>query len=180
MLIEQQVFNLNEVGEKSLNDITNECLCHFAYDLKHLLEADDGNCTWGTWNYKFFQDTYGSKIKYNSKNVVYEETLYNNEPWSVKDTCKVCYGLEWVEDCEYSGYYRFKDPDPTVPKMVHPKVCTERVNPTNRGCLALKGDIIDKNICKFNEYFGKGEFPFMTITIIRLGNKDHYFYTIHR
>lgn len=173
MLIEAIVFNFREVGEKSALDIKNECLCHFAYDLKHLLEADKGDCTWGTWNYKHYQDTYGSKIKYNSKSIVYEETLYNNEPWSVKDTCRACFGLEWVEGTEdTSGYYRF--PDHTVPKMVHQEVCTECV------CREFKSELANKNICRFHEYFGKGEFPFMTITMIRLGNKDHYFYTIHR
>lgn len=176
MLIEAIVFNFREVGEKSALDIKNECLCHFAYDLKELLEADKGDCTWGTWNYKYFQDRFGSKIKYNSKSIVYEETLYNNEPWSVKDTCRACYGLEWVEETERcSGYYRF--PDHTVPKMVHPEVCCERVCPTDR---EFKSEIADKNICKFDEYFGRGEFPYITITMVRLGNKDHYFYTIHR
>ena len=105
MLIEAIAFNLNEVGEKSIMDIKNECLCHFAYDLKELLEADKGEAKWGTWNYKFFQDTFGSKIKYNSKNIVYEETLYNKEPWSVKGTCASCYGLEFVEGSENTSSY---------------------------------------------------------------------------
>ena len=175
MLIEAVVFNFSEVGEKSMLDIKNECLCHFAYDLKELLEADTGESTWCTWNYKFFQDKFGSKIKYNSKSIVYEETLYNNEPWSVKDTCRACYGLEWVEGSEsHSGYYRF--PSHPVSKMVHPKICCERVTKENE----TKNELADKNICRFNEYFGIGEFPFITITMVRLGNKDHYFYTIHR
>ena len=38
MLIEAVVFNFKEVGEKSAADIKNECLCHFAYDLKELAE----------------------------------------------------------------------------------------------------------------------------------------------
>ena len=175
MLIEAVVFNFREVGEKSVLDIKNECLCHFAYDLKHLLEADDGNCTWGTWNYKYYQDTYGTKIKYNSKSIVYEETLYNNEPWSVKDTCRACYGLVYEEKENGSGCYRF--PDQPAPKMVHPEVCTECVHPMNR---EFKSEIAEENIRKFDEYFGKGEFPYITITMVRFGNKEHYFYTIHR
>ena len=174
MLIEVVAFNLREVGEKSIADIKNECLCNFAYDLKEVLEADEGNSTWGTWNYKFFQGTYGSKIKFNSKNIVYEETLYNHEPWSVKDTCRACYGLEYVEGTENtSSYYRY--PSHSVPKMIHPEVCCERVTDKE-----TKTELQLENVRRFDEFFGRGEFPFMTITLIRLGNIDHYFYRIHR
>ena len=174
MLIEAVAFNLKEVGEKSIADIKNECLCNFAYDLKEVLEADEGNSTWGTWNYKYFQDRFGSKIKFNSKNIVYEETLYNHEPWSVKDTCRACYGLEYVEDTENtSSYYRY--PSHTVPKMVHPEACCERVTSKE-----AKTDLQLENVRRFDEFFGRGEFPFITITLLRLGNVDHYFYRIHR
>ena len=174
MLIEAVAFNLREVGEKSIMDIKNECLCNFAYDLKEVLEADEGNSRWGTWNYKYFQDRFGSKIKFNSKNIVYEETLYNREPWSVKDTCRACYGLEYVEGTENtSSYYRY--PSHTVPKMVHPEICCERITDKE-----TKTDLQLENVCRFDEYFGKGEFPFMTVTLLRLGNVDHYFYRIQR
>ena len=110
MLLEQHVFNLREVGEKSLDEIKNECLVQFAYDLRNLLRNlnDIGG---GVWNYKFFQDNYGSSIKYNSKNIVFETTIYNNleDPWSVRGTCASAYGLEWVEGTELtSGYYRYR------------------------------------------------------------------------
>ena len=180
MLIEAVAFNLREVGEKSIADIKNECLCSFAYDLKEVLEADEGNSTWGTWNYKYFQDRFGSKIKFNSKNIVYEETLYNHEPWSVKDTCRACYGLEYVEGTENtSSYYRY--PSHTVPKMAHPEVCSERViNAFVDLCDEEKSKLQLDNVRRFDEYFGKGEFPFITITLLRLGNVDHYFYRMHR
>ena len=175
MLIEAVAFNLREVGEKSIADIKNECLCNFAYDLKEVLEADEGNSTWGTWNYKYFQDRFGSKIKFNSKNIVYEEMLSNREPWSVKDTCRACYGLEYVEGTENtSSYYRY--PNHTVPKMIHPEVCCERVRDKDEA----KSELQLENVRRFSEYFGLGEFPFITITLLRLGNVDHFFYRIHR
>ena len=174
MLIEAQVFNFREVGEKSLLDIKNECLVDFAYKLKELLEADKGERHWGVWNYKYFQDCFSSKIKYNTKSIVFEETIYNQEPWSVKDTCMRAYGLEWVEGTEEcSGYYRY--PRYELPKLTHPEVCTQYVTEKEE-----KTDIQLENVRKFNEFFGLGEFPFIKITLIRLGNKEHYFYTIHR
>ena len=174
MLIEARVFNFREVGERSLLDIKNECLVDFAYKLKELLEADEGERNWGVWNYKYFQDCFSSKIKYNTKSIVFEETVYNQEPWSVKDTCRSAYGLEWIEGTEeHSGYYRY--PAHEVAKLTYPFVCTECVT-----CKEEKTDVQLENVRKFDEFFGRGEFPFITITLIRLGNKEHYFYTIHR
>lgn len=82
------------------------------------------------------------------------------------------FNLEYVEATdEHSDYYRF------------------RKNPTHfcEGCECegfvgerLPEAQAEENIRNFYSTFGKGEFPFLTITIIRLGNKDHYFYTIHR
>lgn len=33
---------------------------------------------------------------------------------------------------------------------------------------------------QINEFYGVGEFPFMTFTVSRIGNKDYFFYTITR
>ena len=38
----------------------------------------------------------------------------------------------------------------------------------------------EERLRHFYTAFGQGEFPFITVTVIRIGNKDHYFYTIHR
>ena len=174
MLIEQKVFNLREVGEKSLDDIKNECLVQFAYDLKNVLEHID-EFREGTWNYKFIQDTFATAIKYNSKNIVFEETIHNdlNGAWSVRGTCMDVYGLEWVEGTEeHSGYYRYrKNAEKLRCSTAYGEECT---------CSESKTASAEENLRKFYEFFGVGEFPFMTIIIIRIGNKDHYFYTIHR
>lgn len=188
MLIEKPVFNFHEVGEKNFEEIKNECLVSFAVDLRIALtstdehirkfwidtsERYDGKCKEGSVaNYKNFQDFFGSKIKYNSKSIVFEETLYNglHKPWSPQQTCMDVYGLEYVEPTEEtSGYYRYRKNGPTL-------TC-------NTCCMEAVGDKREdheERVRHFYEAFGLGEFPFITITIIRLGNKDHYFYDIHR
>ena len=127
MLIKQVVFNFHEVGEKPFEEIRNECLVSFAVDLKIALTSNDKHirkfwadshvCNDGQTregsiaNYKVFQDNFGSKIKYNSKSIVFEETLYNypDGPWSPKRTCMEVYGLEYIEPAdETSGYYRYR------------------------------------------------------------------------
>ena len=194
MLIEQRVFNFQEVDERSIADIKNECLVHFATRLKELLEADKGTeevqvdwdkpaankkvkvsgRNWGIHNYGYFEECFSNRIKYNTKSIVFEETLYNQEPWSVKDTCRAVYGLEWVEGTdECSGYYRYRKGVTEV--LTHPRVCDQCA------CVSeTKTDLQLENVRNFDKFFGLGEFPYMTIHLIRLGNKEHYFYTIHR
>lgn len=188
MLIEQVVFNFHEVGEKSFEEIKNECLVSFAVDLKIALTSNnehlrkwwcdthtknDGRIGEGSLsNYKIFQDEFGTKIKYNSKSIVFEETLHNglNRPWSVQQTCMDVYGLEYVEASENtSSYYRYRKDGLT-------RTC-------DTCCCEFVGDRCadsEERLRHFYTAFTKGEFPFITVTIIRLGNKDHYFYTIHR
>lgn len=178
MLIEKVAFNFNEVGEKSLTDIKNECMVSFAYKLKEALTSNEEKIRkfWSESsiaNYKIFQDLFGSKIKYNSKNIVFEEVIYNNDRslWNLKQTCADVYGLEWVEpvDSNTSAYYRYKK---SKERLTCDTCCAEFVG-TER-------EAADECLRNFYKSFGLGEFPFMTITIIRLGNKDHYFYDIHR
>ena len=174
MLIEQRVFNFNVVDDRSFTDIKNECLIDFAYKLKDLLYSDTERI-WGTWNYKTFQDNFSTNIKYNTKSIVFEETVTNSNTsaWSVKEACMSCYGLELVpESKEHGSYYRYPEHDTAV--LVHPNVCTACVKDK------CQDEVSSKNLTHFDEYFGKVEFPFITITVIILGNKDHYFYTIHR
>jgi hypothetical protein len=191
MLIEQTVFNFHEVGEKSFEEIKNECLVSFAVDLKIALTSSeehirrfwadshvcyDGQTREGSLaNYKVFQDNFGSKIKYNSKSIVFEETLHNGmgKPWSLQQTCMDVYGLEYVTgDVNHSGYYSFKEDNV---RMTCPTVCCEYVGEKENFSKES-----EERLKNFYNAFSTGEFPFMTITVIRLGNKDHYFYRIHR
>lgn len=191
MLIENVVFNFHEVGEKSFEEIKNECLVSFAVDLKIALTSseehlrmfwcdthtrNDGQTGEGSLaNYKVFQDEFGTTIKYNSKSVVFEETLHNGmgRPWSLQQTCMDVYGLEYVEGTgTTSPYYRYKRDGVT---KTCDTCCMEAVNGNENYTKES-----EERLRHFFTAFSTGEFPFMTITILRLGNKDHYFYRIHR
>ena len=192
MLIEKSVFNFHEVGEKSLDDIKHECLEHFARLLKYALISNteeimrnfkirvDDDYKGSTLNYRAFEMLMGAHpIKFNSKNIVFEEMLNNNPgPFSVECTCADMYELEYVEGTEEtSSFYKFN-----VTQYDNPKGnCTcETECSCACECPENKRPNSAEYIRNFNKAFGVGEFPFMTITIIRLGNKDHYFYNIHR
>lgn len=189
MLIEKAVFSFHEVGEKGLDDIRNECLNHFASHLKEVITSDNKRYRifWqDEWpdnsgrmkkgcigNYKHFRDFFGNNIKYNSKSIVFEETITNNPDklWNVKQFCMDYYNLEYIEETEeHSGYFRYKSNN----KGLKDEDCC---------CAEWVGGLreeADEKLRDFYYTFGVGEFPFITITIIRLGNKEHYFYTIHR
>ena len=180
MLIETHAFNLQEVGEKSFLEIKHECLHDFASNLKEALTTTNSSIRsfWvtegSTANYKIFQDNFSTRIKYNSKSIVFEETLHNelDNPWSVRRVCMDLYNLEYIPKTdEHSDYYRYRK-DRNV--FCENCKCSEFVSEK------LDKDAAEENIRNFYNSFGIGEFPYLTIVIIRLGNKDHYFYMIHR
>lgn len=188
MLIEKQVFNFHEVGEKSFEEVKNECLVSFAVDLRIALTSTDEHirkfwcdthvCNDGTTkdgsvaNYKHFHDFFSTMIKYNSKSIVFEETLHNGigKPWSIQQTCMDVYGLDYIPATENtSGYYTYRKNSPT---LICDTCCMEAVGE--------KRDDSEERLKHFYTAFSAGEFPFITVTVIRIGNKDHYFYSIHR
>ena len=122
MIISNCVFNMNEVGDKSIQAIKSECLADFAYNLQSLIWSQE---TWSfnselgvnktcdsetpifstLAHYKTYEDAYGNPIKYNSKNIVYEEFISNDNSKrrGVKGTCADIYGLAEEKDGTY--YY---------------------------------------------------------------------------
>ena len=186
MLIENVVFNFYEVGEKGLADIKNECLSHFASRLKECLTssnerirrfwvdrvlstktAPDTPFQGSVANYKIFGDLYGSKIKYNSKSIVFEETITNNPEsiWNVKQYCMDMYNLEYIEETEeHSGYFRYK---PSSNRIAH-DTCECSVSSDRNEA--------EETLRNFYSAFGVGEFPFLTIKIISIFTKSvNYF-----
>ena len=189
MLIDAQVYGFREVNDQSFEDIKITCLAHFASNLREALTSKqerirkwwvdsatsyDGNHInkGSIANYKMFADFFSTHIKYNTKSIVFEETITNdpNAFYSVKGHCASFFGLEYIPATEeHSGYYRYR-------KDGIRQRC-------DNVCECFVGEKVpdeEERLRHFDEAFGKGEFPFLTIIIIRLGNKDHYFYTVHR
>lgn len=189
MLIDAQVYGFREVNDQSFEDVKITCLAHFASNLREALTSKqerirkwwvnsatsyDGKRTdkGSVANYKIFADLFSTHIKYNSKSIVFEETITNdpNAFYSVKGHCASFFGLEYIPATdEHSAYYRYR-------KDGIRQRC-------DNVCECFVGEKLpdeEERLRHFDEAFGKGEFPFLTITIIRLGNKDHYFYTVHR
>ena len=170
MLIETEALNLQEVGEKSLDAIKLSCLQHFAHCLREcILESNRSNLS-ETYNYTKFKNLYAEDIKYNSKNVIFESVIYNNGRYSVQDTCADLFMLRRIEaqDTSNTYFYEFwrNSKDDEEKDCCEAECCSKAVD-LNR-------------LLNFHKFFGVGEFPYITITVIRIGNVDHYFYRIHR
>ena len=187
MLLDNCVFNMNEVGDKTMQEIKSECLADFAYHLQSLIwsEEDWSFCEACTTNkadssspvfstlahYKSFQDAFGTPIKYNSKNIVFEETISNDRQnsYGVQSTCAAHYGLSKGAKEPYYSY--------TGEKLR----CATRYPDVGCECCAEENSENKKEALRnFHLFFGVGEFPYITICVIRVGNIDHYFYRIHR
>ena len=168
MLIDTQALNLQEVGEKSLDEIKRDCLAHFAHCLRELIldSFEENLCS--TSNYRRLNNEFAEEIKYNSKNTVFESTIYNHERFSVQDTCADMFLLKRIEAPDTSNNYSYefwRNP-------------FEQKEECEAECASKERNI--KRLLKFHQFFGIGEFPYLTIKVIRIGNIDHYFYTAHR
>ena len=187
MIIENKVFNMREVGDKSIQEIKSECLADFAYNLQSLIWSEenwsyDEHCTVNIADsksptfstlahYKTYEDTYGTIIKYNSKNIVYEELISNNKVNcdGVQTTCAKHYGLARGTEEECYSY------------ITEQLRCHSRYPNVGCECSAEEVSVNKKEALRnFHLFFGRGEFPYINIHVIRVGNVDHYFYTITR
>ena len=169
------------VEDHALCDIKNLCLEHFAERLEEVLTSGNSKFRqfWvdkgSTANYKFFQDWFGSKITYNTKNIVFEETITNNESqiWSVRDFCADYFNLMLAPQAgDEDNYYQFREESASGNRnCCHGESYVGSRRPKSEA---------DKAILNFYKSFGVGEFPYLVITVLRIGNKDHFFYRITR
>lgn len=178
---------MQEVGDKTIQDIKSECLADFAYNLQSLIWSNETwsfNSNYGVnrtcdssspifstiAHYKTYENSFGHSIKYNSKNIVFEELISNDKSKSrgVQGTCADMYGLTKDQDGTYS-YTKVRLTCATRYPNVGCECSPEEVS-------AAKSDALRD----FHLFFGAGEFPFINIHVIRIGNVDHYFYTITR
>jgi len=177
MLKKETVHNFRELGDNSIDDITNDCKRDFADKcfeiVKHylsMLKQDDESLTDSLFNiraYGIFDDK-GRHITYQNQALEYEE---------LKTDVK-----EYFKDYLERG-------------MVHeqPLCCKKDVEfCSNEVCEYLLQEVendvkedlgLTLTKPKYKRYealFGLGEFPFMMIRIVRIGNKRYYFYQITR
>ena len=175
MLVTEHVLYMGEVRDLTLEQIKRNCFTQFAINLKReLLENKPYPHKSGLQNYEFFNKEYGKKIQYNNKNITYKEMFSD-----LKDFCGQFFGLIQKD---------FKNPPTCVGAFSTWEVPTKEEYDTKvkkiweeTGMYTDSSEYENIKLCgNFTEFFGKGEFPFMEITLLRLGNQDYYFAQIVR
>lgn len=177
MLKKETVHNFCELGDKSIDDITYDCKRDFADKcfkiVKHylsMLKQDDESLTDSLFSIRAYGtfDGKGRRITYQNQAIEYEE---------LKTDVK-----------EYFKNYLERG-------MVHeqPLCCQKDVEfCSNEVCEYLLQEVENEikedlgltltkpKYKRYEALFGLGEFPFMIISIVRIGNKRYYFYQITR
>lgn len=177
MLKKETVHNFRELGDKSIDDITYECKCDFidkCYTLvREFLSTskDDNerniNNLFNIRAYNSFNDK-GRYVTYQNQGVEYEELRTD-----IKEYLKNC--LE--RDIKHKQSSDCKNDEEFCSNEISTYLFEDVEN-------EIKNDLtLTLTKLKFKRYealFGLGEFPFMIITIVRIGNKRYYFYQITR
>lgn len=168
MLMKTSVHCFYELGDRSIDDIITECKYDFARKCLEITKENKDNCPpnhyiFSIQAYQTFNGK-GRYITYQDKSVEYQsletdmrqfferylERLENNPDIVIPD----CYSNE-------TGKYLLQ----TIQNEVKEDLGLTLTKPEYK---------------RYEALFGLGEFPFLLITILRIGNKRYYFYQIER
>lgn len=166
MIQQRTVHCFTELKNESIDKIKDICVNDFMIKIYKLVKQSKEK---GTFNYDKF-DRLGRNITYNNKNIEYQETFCD-----ILDICKleidniykdvcVCLEKEAEENKEIANWLK-SNYEYLLNLYNEEKDCSET---------------IVKTTTNLNGLFGVGEFPFMVITIARIGNNKYYFYQIVR
>ena len=174
MLKQESVLLFDEVDNLTLSQIRHICFSHFAVRLEQeLLEKTNTPDKYGTGMYKQFYDLYGKQITYNTKNISFEQLITTKDSCNLYEFCGNYFGLQPEIRCDGASNGRTTQRTIfTIPEKPHKQEqCEQPV------CSQQKDY---KTLVNFSKFFGVGEFPFMSIRIVRIGNQDYFMYTISR
>lgn len=169
MLQEKVVHNFSELQDKSIDDVIEQCKAHFFAKCLELVDIYRKHTEdlFSLKTYRIFNSTFGKKILYQDKSIEYE-SLETNIQEGFDNFLK-----RFSNCCEGACV-------PTVQEENARAILLQEI--PQKDTLTLDETVIDieNSYPRWTELFGLGEFPFLNITITRIGNKRYYFYTICR
>ena len=166
MLVTEKVLYMGEVGDLTINQIKETLFHRFCINLKQeILETDHHKQ--GLQNYGYFESEYATKISYNNKNITYQETSYE-----LKERCGYLLGL--IPKTVYDGASNEITKERTIFELPTEEEFFKDYK--EKECSLAANDYARlQKFINYSDFFGRGEFPGMMITIIRIGNQDYYF-----
>lgn len=168
MLIKTEVFNLKQLSQQStLSDIKLDCMNDFCQKIRKMYVTDFGKDYNSIKRYEMFRSLFAQKITLNLDNLIFQEnikitTLENYCKQKIKDLLDINNGSIQLTNDEQkiivglTDQIKFKCTQQDLLKQLNEMY-----------------EIID-------ELFGKGQFPIMTLHIIKIGNINYFYYTISR
>lgn len=166
MIQQRTVHCFTELKNESIDRIKDSCVDDFMMKILKLVKQSQEK---GISNYNVFNQ-FGRNISFNNKNIEYRESFTD-----IKDICNLRIDTVFKDTCvgltkeieEYENIVKWLKSDFEFSFSVYneDEDCTE---------------IAVRKTSNLNGLFGVGEFPFIVITIVRIGNKKYYFYEITR
>ena len=171
MLIKTSIFNLKQLDKQStLSDIKLDCMDDFCDKIIKMYITDFGKNYNSIKRYEMFRSLFAQKITLNLDNLIFQK--------NIKITTLKNYCVRKIKD---SSDKLNIDNDSTQLTNDEQKIIVELTDQIKFKCnpqdfpkqLNEMAEIID-------ELFGNGQFPIMTLHIIKIGNIDYFYYTINR
>lgn len=168
MLKKESVHCFYELSDKSIDEIIAECKHNFVIKclemVKEYRNSEQADYyLFGLRAYETFNGK-GRYITYQDKAVEYQSLETDIRPY--------------FERYLQSSY---KNKDVVVPDAYSDDICEYLLQTVKNKTKEDLGITLTKPEYKrYESLFGLGEFPFLMITILRIGNKRYYFYQIER
>ena len=167
MLIKTSIFNLTQLDQQStLSDIKLDCMNDFCSKIIKMYVTDFGKDYNSIKRYEMFRSLFAQKITLNLDNLIFQQNIKITE---LKNFC-----VQKIKD-ELDNY----DSTQLANDEQKISVClTDQIKfKCNHQDLLKQMNEMAETI---DELFGKGQFPIMTLHIIKIGNINYFYYTISR
>lgn len=188
MLIKTSIFNLTQLDKQStLSDIKLDCMNDFCQKIRKMYVTDYGKNYNSIKRYEMFNSLFAQKITLNLDNLIFQKnikitTLKNHCKQKIKYLLDINNGSIQLTNDEFTQLENNKFTQlakqlPTDEQKITVSLTDQiKFKCTYQDLIKQMHEMIEL----IDELFGNGQFPIMTLHIIKIGNIDYFYYTISR
>lgn len=168
MLIKTSIFNLTQLDQQStLSDIKLECMNDFYQKIMKMYVTDFGKNYNSIKRYEMFHSLFAQKITLNLDNVIFQKNI---KITTLKNLC-----VQEIKDFLNKTYEsaQLANDEQKITVCLTDQI---KFKCTHQDLLKQMNEMAET----IDELFGKGQFPIMTLHIIKIGNINYFYYTISR
>lgn len=192
MLIKTSIFNLTQLDKQStLSDIKLDCMNDFCQKIRKMYVTDYGKNYNSIKRYEMFRSLFAQKITLNLDNLIFQKnikitTLKNYCKKKIKDLLDINNGSIQLTNDEFTQLVNNKFTQLTNDECIQLPTDEQKITVSLTDQIKFKcthQDLLkqmNEMVKVIDELFGNGQFPIMTLHIIKIGNIDYFYYTISR